>query len=56
MNNKPTNKFLLEVEEMACEKCDVVTGHIHTGKYWTCVHCGNQPGKKIISWFRKIFK
>jgi len=55
MNNK-VNKFLFEVEEMACEKCSAITGHVHTGKYLTCVHCGNQIGKTKKGWFKKFIK
>lgn len=54
--NESINKFLCEVEEMACKQCCVVTGHVHTGKYWTCVHCGNQQGKVKASWFKKFVK
>lgn len=49
------NKFLIEVEEMSCNKCQVVTGHLLTGKYWTCTICGKQLGNKI-SLLMKIFK
>ena len=44
MNNKPLNRFLLDTEEISCKQCQAITGHIHSGKYWTCVHCGNQIG------------
>lgn len=42
----PNNKFLLDVEEMYCNHCVYITGHVLTGKFWTCCHCGNQQGKK----------
>jgi hypothetical protein len=44
--SEPVNKFLLEVEEIYCTSCVHVTGHVLTGKYWTCCNCGNQQGKK----------
>lgn len=46
-NSKSLNNFTLEVEEMYCTECVNVTGHLHTGKYMTCIICGNQQGKKI---------
>lgn len=55
--SEPTNKFLCEVEEIACSKCFYITGHIHTGNYWTCVHCGYQIGKEIkLTWIQKLIK
>lgn len=50
-----TNKFLLHVEEITCNYCSNLTGHVLTGKFWTCVICGNQLGKKKISWLSKLF-
>lgn len=45
------NKFLLEIEEIYCTECVNITGHIHTGDFWTCSICGNQQGKK-----KSVFK
>lgn len=44
--NDIPNKYSLNVEELACESCRAVTGHVLTGKHWTCVHCSYQQGKE----------
>lgn len=49
---KVTPKFSMETEEVYCVDCVAVTGHVLTGKYWTCVHCGTQQGKKRPFWQR----
>jgi len=51
-----TNKFLNECEEMNCDNCKAVTGHVlkrkrlggtsaNSEKSWTCSICGNQKIK-----------
>ena len=40
------NKFLLDVEEKNCGSCNKTTNHILTGKFWTCVCCGQQIVKQ----------
>lgn len=52
------NKFLLEVEEMSCPSCEAITGHVMTGQYWTCCHCGHQIGKqpKKLTWLQRFNK
>lgn len=52
---KKENKFLLNVEEMKCDSCKAITGHVLTGKYWTCCNCGDQLGKPVLKIFKKLY-
>lgn len=36
------NKFLGNVEEMKCNKCDAVTGHVIQNSAWCCTICDNK--------------
>lgn len=51
---KSLNGFNLQAEEMKCNSCKAITGHILTGKYWTCYICGKQQNGKN-NFFSKFF-
>ena len=56
MENKKTlskreNNLNKEAEDMRCYTCKAITGHVLTGKYWSCWNCGSY--RKGISPFLK---
>lgn len=54
---KNLNKFTLQVDEMSCPICQVITGHVVTGKFWTCCNCGHQLGiEKKLNFLQRLFK